>query len=150
LWYEWICIWHIRVFGKHKAHKTAEVIIIHTTVRHDTRKVEGHGYELHMVSPPTWVFLLADKKRAECKKCNMGLTRPPNKNIMLIYQPKAGHQNYKTLLHKYVIRQVCYASSNMILNTLRMGDADLHLYITTVQDGWCTSAFLTHAWFPCT
>jgi hypothetical protein len=29
------------------------------------------------------------------------------------------------------------------LNTLRTGDADLRLYITTVQDGWCKSAFLT-------
>ena len=28
-------------------------------------------------------------------------------------------------------------------NTLWMGDADLHLYITTVKDGWCKSAFLT-------
>jgi len=37
-----------------------------------------------------------------------------------------------------------------ILNTLWMGDADLHIYITTVQDGWCTSAFLTRTWFPCT
>jgi hypothetical protein len=34
------------------------------------------------------------------------------------------------------------------LNTLRTGDADLRLYITTVQDGWCRSAFLTSAWFP--
>jgi len=28
------------------------------------------------------------------------------------------------------------------------GDADLRLYITTVQDGWRKSAFLTCAWFP--
>ena len=35
-----------------------------------------------------------------------------------------------------------------ILNTLWMGDADLRLYITTVQDGWRKSAFLTRAWFP--
>jgi len=34
------------------------------------------------------------------------------------------------------------------LNTLRTGDADLRLYITTVQDGWRKSAFLTRAWFP--
>ena len=31
-----------------------------------------------------------------------------------------------------------------------MGEADLRLYITTVQDGWRKSAFLTRAWFPCT
>jgi hypothetical protein len=36
----------------------------------------------------------------------------------------------------------------LVLNTLRTGDADLRLYITTVQDGWRKSAFLTSAWFP--
>ena len=33
-------------------------------------------------------------------------------------------------------------------NTLWTGDADLRLYITTVQDGWHKSAFLTRTWFP--
>ena len=33
-------------------------------------------------------------------------------------------------------------------NTLCTGDADLRLYITTVQGGWGKSAFLTRAWFP--
>ena len=37
-----------------------------------------------------------------------------------------------------------------VLNTLRTGDADLRFYITTVQDGWRKSAFLTRACFPCT
>ena len=35
-------------------------------------------------------------------------------------------------------------------NTLRTGDADLRFYITTVQDRWRKSAFLTRACFPCT
>ena len=35
------------------------------------------------------------------------------------------------------------------INTLRTGDADLRFYITTVQDGWRKSAFLTPACFPC-
>ena len=39
---------------------------------------------------------------------------------------------------------------NGSLNTLRTGDADLRFYITTVQDGWRKSAFLTRACFPCT
>jgi hypothetical protein len=34
------------------------------------------------------------------------------------------------------------------INTLWTGDADLRLCITTVEDGWRTSAFLTRAWFP--
>ena len=37
-----------------------------------------------------------------------------------------------------------------VVNTLRTGDADLRFYITTVQDGWRKSAFLTRACFPCT
>ena len=36
------------------------------------------------------------------------------------------------------------------LNTLRTGDADLRLYIKTVQNGWRKFAFLTRACFPCT
>ena len=36
------------------------------------------------------------------------------------------------------------------LNTLRTGDANLRFYITTVQDSWRKSAFLTRACFPCT
>ena len=36
------------------------------------------------------------------------------------------------------------------VNTLRTGDADLRFYITTVQDEWGKSAFLTRACFPCT
>jgi len=35
-----------------------------------------------------------------------------------------------------------------IFNTSWTGDADLRLYITTVQDGWRKSAFITHPWFP--
>ena len=40
--------------------------------------------------------------------------------------------------------------SPMVVNTLRTGDANLHFYITTAQDGWRKSAFLTHACFTCT
>jgi hypothetical protein len=35
-----------------------------------------------------------------------------------------------------------------LFNTLWTGDADLRLCITTVEDGWSTSAFLKRAWFP--
>ena len=35
------------------------------------------------------------------------------------------------------------------INTLRTGDEDLRFYITTVQDGWRKSEFLTRACFPC-
>ena len=46
---------------------------------------------------------------------------------------------------KYLLR-----GTNWVFNTLRTGDADLRFYITTVQDGWSKSAFLTRACFPCT
>ena len=36
------------------------------------------------------------------------------------------------------------------VTTLRTDDADFRFYITTVQDGWRKSAFLTRACFPCT
>ena len=45
--------------------------------------------------------------------------------------------------------KVCYMFLH-VFNTLRTGDADLSFYITTVQDGWRKSAFLTRACFPCT
>ena len=44
-------------------------------------------------------------------------------------------------LHSYIVH-------SHIINTLRTGDADLRFYITTVQDGWRKSAFLTCACFP--
>ena len=45
---------------------------------------------------------------------------------------------------------VAACPKNLHFNTLRTGDAGLHFYITTVQDGWRKSAFLTRACFPCT
>ena len=41
-------------------------------------------------------------------------------------------------------------TNDRLRNTLRTGDADLRFYITTVQDGWHKSAFLTRTCFPCT
>ena len=43
-----------------------------------------------------------------------------------------------------------YVLHSVKVNTLRTGDAYLRFYITTVQDGWGKSAFLTRACFPCT
>ena len=71
------------------------------------------------------------------------------------------------IIHKYFIPNVkhCWpnqssASCHVLykdpetwpvsVNTLRTGDADLHLYITTVEDKWRKSAFLTRAWLLCT
>ena len=51
----------------------------------------------------------------------------------------------KTVLFWFVAKKILH-----LLNTLRTADADLRFYITTVQDGWCNSAFLTCACFPCT
>ena len=48
-----------------------------------------------------------------------------------------------------ITEQFCYMCAPYV-NTLRTGDADLRFYITTVQDGWRKSAFLTRACFTCT
>ena len=50
--------------------------------------------------------------------------------------------------NKHQFTFICTHYFTNPLNTLRTGDADLRLYITTVQDGWRNSAFLTRAWFP--
>ena len=47
-------------------------------------------------------------------------------------------------------KQVQPQNRLFIINTLRTGEADLRFYITTVQDGWRKSAFLTRACFSCT
>ena len=50
----------------------------------------------------------------------------------------------------YIFEMRLVSSKEYMFNTLRTGDADLRFYITTVQDGWSKSAFLTRAFFPCT
>ena len=52
----------------------------------------------------------------------------------------------------YVLCGLCWMrkGADKHINTLRMGDADLRFYITTVQDGWRKSVFLTCTCFPCT
>jgi hypothetical protein len=57
------------------------------------------------------------------------------------------HRNNLKVPHYYHVCN-CWHTKVMHLNTLRTGDADLRLYITTVQDGWRKSAFLTSVWFP--
>jgi len=54
---------------------------------------------------------------------------------------------FLTLYIRYTPRYAMHVNPRPI-NTLWTGDADLRLYITTVQDGWSKSAFLTRAWFP--
>ena len=44
------------------------------------------------------------------------------------------------------VTQICVFT----LQLCKTGDANLRFYITTVQDGWRKSAFLTRACFPCT
>ena len=48
--------------------------------------------------------------------------------------------------------ETCWSSFYNLnyFNTLRTGDANLRFYITTAQDGWRKSAFLTRTCFPCT
>ena len=60
-----------------------------------------------------------------------------------MFYPGRQGQCFSQLLPAYTVHVVT-------LNTLRTGDTDLRFYITTVQDGWRKSAFLTRTCFPCT
>ena len=59
-----------------------------------------------------------------------------------------------SLKYFHILRRILWGNVKNIqtcsLNTLRTGETDLRFYITTVQDGWRKSAFLTRACFPCT
>ena len=54
------------------------------------------------------------------------------------------------LVYERKLNLAFYVHYTFLINTLRMGDANLRFYITTAQDGWRKSAFLTCACFPCT
>ena len=57
---------------------------------------------------------------------------------------------YYFIFYNYLLFYLKIWLMHYIINTLRTGDADLRFYITTVQDRWRKSAFLTRACFPCT
>ena len=72
------------------------------------------------------------------------LRRKVNVRVLLLWTNKKRNSDKQAATEGYVMG-VFY-----VFNTLRTGDANLRFYITTVQDGWRKSAFLTHACFPCT
>ena len=55
-----------------------------------------------------------------------------------------------TFVQFEVLPLILFGVKRKSFNTLRTGVADLRFYITTGQDGWRKSAFLTRAYFPCT
>ena len=69
--------------------------------------------------------------------------------------PSAARSVFKRWVKKQINKH-CYAWDvlrvpwSLCFNTLRTSDTDLRFYITTVQDGWRKSAFLTRAYFPST
>jgi hypothetical protein len=94
---------------------------------------------------------------AECKKCNMGLctvaykTTTQNWNADISTKGKSSElQNL--LLHEYVIRQVCYPSSNMILNK-HMDTKIWHIAATSIWSNqksvfmvWCSNMESSLKW----
>jgi len=72
-------------------------------------------------------------------KVTVWITTTLTNKLQLAYEKCEMNIKYSFPLHTTV---------RIYLNTLWTGDADLRLYITTVQDGWCKSAFLTRALFP--
>ena len=71
-----------------------------------------------------------------------------NKNLLLWTEFRQEVRNYSVTYwqrlndHPNRIFLLHSTNWNRRLNTLRTGDADLRFYITTVQDGWRSSAFL--------
>ena len=83
------------------------------------------------------------------KKSNTAL---PHKCI-LIYLPNNFSIVFGFVVHDHqfhYFKHKLNSFQNCFLNTLRTGEENLRFYITTVQDGWRKSAFLTRACFPCT
>ena len=80
----------------------------------------------------------------------------PNVSILIIKfleEIFARKYRWPTSIHnRYVLTALSITCLLYLLafNTLRAGEADLRFYITTVQDGWRKSAFLTRTCFPCT
>jgi hypothetical protein len=70
-------------------------------------------------------------------------------NIILFSQSRRARFTTKKISGKILYFDIV-VGFNAFNTKLRTGDADLRFYITTVQDGWCKSAFLTRACFPCT
>ena len=69
--------------------------------------------------------------------------------IIIFVIVKVSHHLIYNSLFVNVIANI-FQQLLFMINTLRTGDADLRFYITTVQDGWRKSAFVTRACFPCT
>ena len=84
------------------------------------------------------------------------ISPPPGFNPRTVEPVASRHTDWAFPAH-YKCTAECRFSCRIVIlvlrfifNTLRTGDADLRFYITTVQDGWHKSAFLTRACFPCT
>ena len=97
--------------------------------------------------PVTYISSLIKRKILSCARAQ---TR--------IFQNENNYQSAATCWFKFWVvavsrwwLQFTLTTVQIVLhNTLRTGDADLRFYITTVQEGWRKSAFLTRASFPCT
>jgi hypothetical protein len=72
------------------------------------------------------------------------------KHLWVILKRKERKLNFSVMLitRKLLKERNEWMNDNRV-NTWRTGDADLRFYITTVQDEWRKSAFLTRACFPC-
>ena len=96
------------------------------------------------LTTPAWTHLLAHAAHSSYQFISTVLDKGHNiQNDISLYLILSlfVHTTDHRLKHVELIR---------IINTLRTGDADLHFYITTVQDGWSKSAFLTRTCFPWT
>jgi hypothetical protein len=71
--------------GENRTHSTADMTVTHVTVRHLTRKVEGHGYKLYvdnLFSSPDLFDNLAERKINCCETVRLNRKRMPH-NLLL-------------------------------------------------------------------
>jgi hypothetical protein len=83
------------------------------------------------------------------KEANVLYFRSPFQ-VLILGHCINSHTTHQQVKNEWRIQYPWEGGVVVHFNTLRTGDADLRFYITTVQDGWCKSAFITSAYFPCT
>ena len=105
------------------------------SLTHETDRLAGADSDfVGLCVRQTWVLLVGKTISVPAPAPILSvLVRPP---LLTLYHPHPTCPQLRIWGHFRFI------------NTLRTGDADFRLYITTVHDGWHKSAFLTRPWFP--
>ena len=121
-------------------------------LRHETQQATTKSPEPNMLCHiHGYGFLL--KERPQCIQCSAIHFRPVPWAVSPTTLLPLSFVTTELVSNPQIFAS--FIPSNCLLyflcpNTLRTGDANLRFYITTAQDGWRKSAFLTLACFLCT